>query len=368
MLPSFPRFLWLLPTVGLFLLNACWFSNGWLQGWAGLFMIFFPYLFLLVLFTAIIQWFWQKKGPWLSIVVLLLSLPMMHRHFPWLNYFGSKPTIDNNAIKLMSWNVEDMGCRHNYVYDTSIRNQIVQLVQQEKPAIFCALEFVAGSSSRSFVQIDSITKALGYRYVYYDHVPGTDFDSLHHFGKAIFTNYPVLQNKIISFNSGIGGDRISLVDVQTAATALRILLVHLESLKTSFAVYPHLADSTFERLFKSKRSDNQLQRMLTAFREHEKQANIIQSIVDTSSIPVVVCGDFNDVPNSYACKLLNQKMNNAHETAGKGWGTSFSRILPWLRIDHVFVSQSLQVLSANTNNHTNLSDHFPISVNVNIKK
>ena len=83
--------------------------------------------------------------------------------------------------------------------------------------------------------------------------------------------------------------------------------------------------------------------------------------------PVIVCGDFNDVPNSYAYNTIGAGMKNAFAEKGTGIGRTFFGISPTLRIDNIFsdsrfnVEQYIRVKKK-------ISDHFPIIADLYFKK
>jgi len=52
--------------------------------------------------------------------------------------------------------------------------------------------------------------------------------------------------------------------------------------------------------------------------------------------PRIVCGDFNTQPGSRLYRLLRAEAVDAFGAAGAGWGFTFSRALPMIRIDYVW--------------------------------
>jgi endonuclease/exonuclease/phosphatase family metal-dependent hydrolase len=80
------------------------------------------------------------------------------------------------------------------------------------------------------------------------------------------------------------------------------------------------------------------------------QSDIIEREVSRSPYPVIVCGDLNDVPNSYAYQTVRGDMQDAFLEEGAGLGKSFisgrSKFLTWLptlRIDYIFMSPVFEV-------------------------
>ena len=82
-----------------------------------------------------------------------------------------------------------------------------------------------------------------------------------------------------------------------------------------------------------------------------------------SPYPIILCGDFNDVPVSYAYETIGAGMKNAFVKKGYGISRTFSNISPTLRIDNIFVDQMFSI-SQFTRVKKLLSDHFPIIADV----
>jgi endonuclease/exonuclease/phosphatase family metal-dependent hydrolase len=89
------------------------------------------------------------------------------------------------------------------------------------------------------------------------------------------------------------------------------------------------------------------------------QADHLVRIVSGSRRPLVVGGDFNSPPDSYACQRMLEGLQSAFAYAGSGFGWSFSSSHPVLRIDHLFASHDLEVLGCRVL-PTSASDHRPV--------
>jgi endonuclease/exonuclease/phosphatase family metal-dependent hydrolase len=81
--------------------------------------------------------------------------------------------------------------------------------------------------------------------------------------------------------------------------------------------------------------------------------------LNNSPYPVIVCGDFNDVPVSFAYETIGDGLQNAFVAKGSGISRTFSSISPTLRIDNIFTDKKFKVTQFTRIKNT-LSDHFPI--------
>jgi endonuclease/exonuclease/phosphatase family metal-dependent hydrolase len=84
--------------------------------------------------------------------------------------------------------------------------------------------------------------------------------------------------------------------------------------------------------------------------------------------PVVVCGDFNSLPNSSVHKLLSQQLNDMQILLdGHRPLTTFGSRLPSARIDHIFGNSMIKVQHVEvprTQLTRTSSDHFPLIVDI----
>lgn len=84
--------------------------------------------------------------------------------------------------------------------------------------------------------------------------------------------------------------------------------------------------------------------------------------------PVVLCGDFNDVPDSRVHRQLKQTFTDTWETASRDTGWTYPAGKPNKRIDYVWVSKTaaIQVVSARVI-ESDASDHRPVLVELRFK-
>ena len=116
-----------------------------------------------------------------------------------------------------------------------------------------------------------------------------------------------------------------------------------------------------------EKSKNVIAKFKIAFMKRKIQADHIKAEIDRSPYPVIVCGDLNDVPNSYAYQTIGNKLQNAFEEKGAGLGRTFTGIAPTLRIDNIFMSKTFTV-NQYSRVTKKLSDHLPVLADIVIEK
>jgi endonuclease/exonuclease/phosphatase family metal-dependent hydrolase len=113
-------------------------------------------------------------------------------------------------------------------------------------------------------------------------------------------------------------------------------------------------------IFESK---NIISKIKLGVLKRASQANFIKDELNHSPYPVIVCGDFNDVPVSYAYETIGKGLRNAFVERGSGISRTFSSISPTLRIDNIFTDKQFKIMQFIRIKNL-LSDHFPIIADV----
>ena len=105
-----------------------------------------------------------------------------------------------------------------------------------------------------------------------------------------------------------------------------------------------------------------------------KQVDIFKERISESPYPLIICGDLNDVPHSYAYKNIRSNRKDAFLEKGSGIGktfiggrSKFISSLPTLRIDYIFADQSFEVNQFKII-ETQLSDHLGIISDLSLYK
>ncbi len=91
-----------------------------------------------------------------------------------------------------------------------------------------------------------------------------------------------------------------------------------------------------------------------------EQSEMIANYIKDSPYPVVVMGDYNDTPQSYAYRKIKKGMHDAFKVAGRGFGNTYAGELPSLRIDYIMYSNPM-VSYQFKRLKPDYSDHFPIT-------
>jgi vancomycin resistance protein VanJ len=106
----------------------------------------------------------------------------------------------------------------------------------------------------------------------------------------------------------------------------------------------------------------------------QKQMAALSEEISRIADPVIVAGDFNQTQNSDGYRMLRNWLFNVHEESGVGFGFTFptptrrmGRVMPFIRIDHIFVSRHFSVNTSKVHEDFGPSDHFPTSASLTLR-
>ncbi|HXS57674.1 MAG TPA: endonuclease/exonuclease/phosphatase family protein [Hanamia sp.] len=323
-----------------------------------------PYL-LLLLVLFMLFWFFLKSG-WclISLVTVGISFHAVKNivAFNLRSHFSLEKKPGN--IRVMSWNVEQFNILH-YKDRPDVKQQMFDLINQYDPDIACFQEVVAGENKKAINYFPAIRNALHFKDYLYSYQLKDDFDHNHHFGITVFSKYPILRKQTIVNNPNNYNSTFQFIDVLVGEDTLRIFNVHLQSLKFSKENLNYLDKGSLKTNATSE-SRSILSKIKTGVIKRASQAFFIKDEMNHSPYPIVVCGDFNDVPVSYAYETIGAGLQNAFVQKGFGISRTFSTLSPTLRIDNIFADRDFRIIQY-TRVKKLLSDHFPIIADLRFK-
>jgi len=178
-------------------------------------------------------------------------------------------------------------------------------------------------------------------------------------GPALVTTWKVLEWDTWMFSEEAGQGRVLQADLETPVGVVRVFNVHLQSLYFSHADYDAVEEGP------SRQEGLRLLGLVTrASGARALQAKELRRRMEESPHPVVLAGDFNDTPMSYAMRQLRKgRVRDAFEAASIGWGGTHIGTIPGLRIDGVLVDSTFSIHGHRTHDVV-LSDHRPVTVTV----
>ena len=293
-------------------------------------------LALLLLFVLILVFNRRWRMVVFPGLVLVLSLSVVGRMFSFGNPSASL-TFDTPTLVVSTNNVRGFRDAGNVLQS---KEKVELFVEQLNADVLLLQE--AAPSKRGDSYFSKVIKTAG-KYGGHDQhknrTVATYANSLHNVG-AVFKGY--------------NGFVVS--DVETELGTIRFVNAHLESNKISDLASKIGTNKDVEQ--EINRAESMFRRYGKMARKRAAQAEDIRQFIEASPHPIIVAGDFNDVPSSYTYqRLLTPRLRDAWVDAGFGLGTTFTGPLPGLRIDFMLVDTSLSVVEIERFD-TGFSDHL----------
>jgi endonuclease/exonuclease/phosphatase family metal-dependent hydrolase len=281
------------------------------------------------------------------------------------NYFGTNDMLRKpTTIKIISWNAHGMGI-FNRPQNKEFDEKILEFLKEENADILCLPEFSLSKKDAMKPYAEKIID--NGHYIDYRFNADNSLNNKVYLGTAVFSKYPFRNyetHRLTEYVYMMQGD-IEL----PAGKMIRVFFVHL----TTFG----LSDKDKEYIDEAKRnktpidedietSKSFIKKFKTAFAQRAIEADKAARIIAASPYPVILCGDFNDLPGSYTYTKLRGDLNDAFVDKGTGLGRTYNSISPTLRIDHFFYDAKAIRLVGFECPPTTLSDHNPIITNFEI--
>jgi len=330
-------------------------ANWW---FISLFTLALPYLLLLLVLFIVFWLFVKPLFSLISAIIILFSLHAVENIFPLRLSSDFHVHKKNGNIRIMSWNVELFNILH-YKDHPEKRQEIIDLINKYDPDIACFQEMVAGNNKKAINYFPDIKNALKFSDYFYSYGVKNDFDKYHHYGIIIFSKFPIIRKQTLVNNPDSYNSTFQFVDIVAANDTFRVFNVHLQSLKFSQTNLNYLDNGTVLEEGSISESKNIIEKIKLGVLKRASQANFVKDELDHSPYPVIVCGDFNDVPVSYAYETIGQGLQNAFVVRGSGISRTFSSISPTLRIDNIFADKKFEITEF-IRIKKSYSDHFPI--------
>lgn len=333
---------------GLFLLACCNAflppQNFWFVSIIGL---IFPYLLVLV-FAFLLLWIlFRSRWMLLSLACLLLGYTNIRAVFGFHYGADYKEEKPKSAFRVLTWNVswfdEQKRADKNRI---TYRKDILEFIKKMDPDVLCFQEYVEPNTRfRNYNNRKDIT-ALGYPYsmVVTDH---KGWKNTWQSGVAIFSKHPIVD----SIHTHYPGPRnfqaaesLIATDIDYNGKKIRIFTTHLQSFLFKPTDYRNIeiiktaSDSMLDA------SKSILRKLSQAYRFRGMQVDVVKKHLDESPYPTIICGDFNDIPNSYTYFTIKSGRQDAFAEAGKGIGRTFSHLAPTLRIDYIMPDKHFDVI------------------------
>lgn len=332
-------------------------TNSWLP----FFGLSFPIWFAFNVFFVFLWLLRRRKTIFISLLVLLFGMNHI-TNFIQVSY-SSNPDKDSNSFKILTHNVKLFGL-YEWDNNKAIRDAIFAMLQKENADVMCFQEFYYSEQKDVF---ETRSKILSWHPNMHIHEKYTH-ELIHHqyFGIVTISKYPIVNKGYIEFSN----DRNNFCiysDIDINGDTVRVYNTHLSSIrfkKQDYEFIDELKNDT--KGFNIEKSKAIFQRLQSAFVKRASQIEKVMEDIKSSPYPVVLTGDFNDTPISYAYNQATSVLIDTFVESGNGIGNTYIGTFPSFRIDYIL--HSLDITSHRYKTlPEKLSDHHAISSILEIK-
>jgi endonuclease/exonuclease/phosphatase family metal-dependent hydrolase len=311
----------------------------------------FPWLLLANVIFILLWATSRMRFWWFSTATLLLGWTHLTAVFGvnfWKNTEGSPKT--ENTVRVLTYNV--MGFSTPYQKDKfAAKRELDKFFKQQNADIVCIEE--GGELNEYYIKDLATFFPNISAYPYQSRQKGNEL--------LIFSRFPIVEEgKLDSAKTGNG---CNFADVQIGQKKIRVFVLHLTSNKVS-----GMADDLAKK-GEITDDDSWLEagRMLKRVRRtgilRTRESEYIAANIQQSPYPVIVCGDFNEIPVSYAYKTISEGLSDAFRQSAFGFSSTYNGTIPALKIDNILMSPTIEAQNCKIHS-VKFSDHYPMTADL----
>ena len=311
-----------------------------------------PYPAILTLIVTII-WFACGKlftGA-LGVVAIIVSWGPISTVSPLSG--SKKGDPDTTKFTIMTYNMI-----HGWDQEKkdSTDNRTIEYLINSNADIINVQELISLDSEEVTGLTESQKKRLLETYPYYTGDPSNDM--------KVFSKYPVVfENGYNYINGNFDQKRYSFFKFDINGHKLVLINVHLQSFMLSSEECDDISSiGSVKGLLKDlvTMKGPLQQKLKNGFQKRRNDVAILRSTIDRMKGATIVCGDFNDVPESYAYRMLmGDDLRDAYVETGFGPMITYNAHKFWFHLDHIFYRGPLKALDVEKGT-VKFSDHYPL--------
>lgn len=326
--------------------------RAWVFAFPGL---VFPILYMAEIVFGlwwIVRW---KKYALVVAVLLILGIGAAGAFYrPDLSKHYAEQPPSNSELVVMSYNVMGFNSMFNSA-DSTVRELTAALIIKNNVDIVCFQEF-GGNLDKP--EISSLIPDLKYKAV--NTYNSDDSKATYYSGLAIYSRYPILDSGLLPSKED---DRnfAMWADIRVRRDTVRVFDVHLNSTYIDNDDIDYLSGFRFVSENRRRARIGEIVRKLReSYMRRAPQAVALSQHISESPYPVIVCGDFNDTPASFAYHRVSRGMQDAFVEKGRGGAGTYNGFFNMFRIDYILFSRGVEVTNYYAFDQV-YSDHEPVA-------
>jgi len=295
-------------------------SDFWPVSFFGL--IYKP-LLLLNLFLALL-WIFLKKRRWMyNVFFILIGFQFIARNIQF-----NTSTYAPGDIKICTFNTNVLR-----VYDNgNTSKELDEYLTKKEYDVVVLLEWLNKKGSvnseayphQQFIRLN----AKQNRYDY---------------GIKLVSKHKIVNWERIKYDH-FSNNMAAYFDIDVDGTIIRFMAAHLQSNGVSSRDYHTLVNVEVGDEYKSY-ALNFAKRLRKLIIRRSNQTKTVLEALEDSPYPVIILGDFNDTPQSFTYETLKKGRKDAFIEKGNGWGATYLKPFPIMRIDYILHDEELTCTS-----------------------
>lgn len=322
------------------------------NAWGGIAAMTFPLWAVGIVILLLINICWFRRSAIIDVLALAVCWGPLMDICP-LNFGRSSmaeiEAMGNRAIKIMTYNVYNF----NDIVPQSAghgNRMMTYILEQDADLVMLQEGLVSAAQPRRLSKDE--TEALHARYPYIV-TDGT--------GLNLLSKYPVECVRTEIDNSP--SFAAARYDVEIEGQTVHLFNIHLQSIGLTpedKALYRRLTDGKAEREVKKIKHDL-IEKLKSAMRHRAVQGAEVRAEIEKAGAgPVILGGDFNDVPGCFAMReIMGDNLQEAYRKAGLGPAITYHVNRFYFRIDHLLYGGGVRPLRV-WRGDIDASDHYPL--------
>jgi endonuclease/exonuclease/phosphatase family metal-dependent hydrolase len=313
---------------------------AWYFAFAGM---AYPVLLLVNIFFFLYWGFQIRMKALYSLVAILLGYSHLSGYF---QTDPQKAKVISRTIKIMSFNTHNFGApenKHSACYSFS------EIMKEDKPDVFCLQESYESNSFKGY-NLKKELKDYNLAFV------RIEDNKLLGKGLPMMSRFPIVNQGLIIYDSNSTNFSAFIDVVVKGKDTIRVINTHLESIRFERYDYNFVNNVSIGTDTDVVSTKNILRKLKTGFIKRAVQVDQLEEFIERSPYRIILCGDFNDTPVSYAYSKLSEGMKDAFKESGSGLGTTYTGPFPSYRIDYILFDSKFDAFNYKSV-ETKYSDH-----------
>ncbi len=286
-----------------------------------------------------IFWFWVKpKFAIGSLLTLLVGIPFLQNMYAFQGPSKKSGTLE--TLHLGTYNTQfSKPLIHQNEYSVEEMEEKFDVFLKEISYLD-----ILGVQECGWRTAAHITKSIQFPYTHF-------IDNIY---TGIYSKHPIVNKGIVDFGQRI--NKCLWADIAIEQDTIRYYVAHLEPNRYN-GIVPLVHDQEKKEVIDIWKLVGIAQHQSIFTNKRNEQAQLIRAHQAKSPYPSIICGDFNDIPQTYTYQTISKGLKDTFLESGTGLGTTHGGLAPALRIDYILVDNRFSVTNHQVH-QVPFSDHY----------